>query len=179
MKAPLSERVSSESARQPPARGARRASWGPTVPLTTQAPGTSGETDHPPVLTGHFANNPECDGWDHKPPGRCKRSGLFATEAPLSDRVSSESGHAHAEEPETPRRTRRPPQNSGEGPYPRTSSCTLATISSAGTSRVSPPRMRSSTMPSAKERPRITMNGIPSSSASLNLTPGETLGRSS
>src|SRR5699024_1197976 len=64
------------------------------------------------------------------------------------------------------------PQN-----YSRASSS--STMESAGTSKVSPPRMRNSMMPSLKERPKIAQNGMPSSSASLNLTPGETFGRSS
>ena len=52
--------------------------------------------------------------------------------------------------------------------------------SAAGSSRRSPERRsQSSTMPSAAPRPTITIVGTPSSSASPNFTPGETLGRSS
>ena len=55
-----------------------------------------------------------------------------------------------------------------------------ATASAAETSVRSPERRsQSSTSPSAAPRPTITICGTPTSSASPNFTPGETLGRSS
>ncbi len=66
---------------------------------------------------------------------------------------------------------------SPQGP---TAATTRAAASATGTSSRSPEaRSRSSTTPSTSPRPTVTMVGIPSSSASLNFTPGETFGRSS
>src|SRR5699024_2814599 len=63
---------------------------------------------------------------------------------------------------------------------PRTSATTASTISCGLISRISPPaRSRSSTTPWARLLPTTTDVGTPSSSESLNLTPGETFGRSS
>jgi len=56
---------------------------------------------------------------------------------------------------------------------------TLAETSATGTSWPAPLRGRTSTRPSLRPRPTITITGTPSSSASLNLAPGATLGRSS
>ena len=58
--------------------------------------------------------------------------------------------------------------------------CTVPAAPSTGISRRSSVRRsRSSTVPSARPRPTMTMVGTPSSSASLNFTPGETPRRSS
>src|SRR3954470_8089864 len=63
---------------------------------------------------------------------------------------------------------------------PRTAASTRAPASATGTSSRSPDfRSRTSIVPSASPRPTVTIVGIPSSSASLNFTPGDTFGRSS
>ena len=67
----------------------------------------------------------------------------------------------------------------------KTTAVGVATVTAAGTSatstlRRSPVRRsHSSTTPSAASRPTMTMCGTPTSSASPNFTPGDTLGRSS
>ena len=63
---------------------------------------------------------------------------------------------------------------------PRTAASTRAPAWATGTSSRSPVlRSRTSIVPSARPRPTVTIVGIPSSSASLNFTPGDTFGRSS
>ena len=63
---------------------------------------------------------------------------------------------------------------------PRTAASTRAPAWATGTSSRSPVlRSRTSMTPPARPRPTVTIVGMPSSSASLNFTPGDTFGRSS
>jgi len=62
---------------------------------------------------------------------------------------------------------------------PANSARTVSVTSVRLTSVALPARGRTSTLPSFIPRPATTMMGAPISSASANLTPGETLGRSS
>ena len=63
---------------------------------------------------------------------------------------------------------------------PRTTPTRCSTASPTGTSVRSPERRSlTSTLPSTRPRPTVTIVGTPISSASLNFTPGLTFGRSS